>query len=274
MRSNKGKIVGGNVNMTFNHSAIDPWNAHLYDNKHAFVSALGSDLIELLAPQKDESILDLGCGTGDLAKKISDLGASVTGVDQSENMITSARNKYPNIQFFVQDALRLDYKQEFDAVFSNATLHWVKPPKQALMGIFNGLKHGGRFVAEFGGIGNVKTITDEIILGIKRNGIEYDMEHFPWYYPSIGEYTGLMEETGFEVVFAQLFERPTILEGENGLRNWIEMFGSSLFEGISETVTQQIITDVEQRLKGTLFNQETNSWTADYKRIRVMGMKK
>ncbi|WP_338448452.1 methyltransferase domain-containing protein [Niallia oryzisoli] len=257
-----------------NHRITDQWDANLYDNKHAFVSKLGSDLIDLLAPQKGEDILDLGCGTGDLAMKLFDFGANVTGVDQSENMIHTAKNKYPFIQFIVQDAVNLNYHHEFDAVFSNATLHWVKPPKQALQGIFNGLKHGGRFVAEFGAKGNVKTITDEIIKAIKRFGFEYKMEHFPWYYPSSGEYTSLMEEVGFEVVFAQLFERPTSLEGEYGLKNWIEMFGNSLFEGIPETSKREIITNVEQRLMPDLYNQEAQCWVADYKRIRVIGMKK
>lgn len=257
-----------------NHRIIDQWDANLYDSKHAFVSKLGSDLIDLLAPQKGEDILDLGCGTGDLAKKLSDFGATVTGVDQSENMIHNAKNKYPDIQFIVQDAVNLDYQYEFDAVFSNATLHWVKQPKQALQSIFNGLRHRGRFVAEFGGKGNVKTITNEMINEIKNFGFEYKMEHFPWYFPSIGEYTSLMEDVGFEVVFAQLFERPTSLKGENGLKNWFEMFGSSLFEGIPETVKTQIITNVEQRLIPAIYNQESQCWEADYRRIRVIGMKK
>ena len=118
----------------------------------------------------------------------------------------------------VQDATDLDYHNEFDAVFSNATLHWVKPPIQALHCIFKSLKQGGRFVAEFGGKGNVQTITDEIIKQIKEAGFEFKKEQFPWFYPSIAEYSSLMEETGFRVTFAQHFDRPTPFGG----RYWIK----------------------------------------------------
>ena len=252
---------------------VDQWNANLYDEKHSFVSKFGSDLIDLLAPQKGEHILDLGCGTGDLAKKLVDVGTNVVGVDLSENMIQTAKRKYPNIPFYVQDATNLHYNNEFDAVFSNATLHWVKPPKQALQQIFNGLKQDGRFVAEFGGKGNVQKITDEIIVQREKLGYSFEREDFPWYYPSIGEYSALMEEIGFRVTFAQHFDRPTQLEGKNGLNNWIKMFGSSLLEGIPENVTEEIITKVEQNLKDTLYNQNENYWMADYKRIRVVGIK-
>ena len=160
-------------------SIQDHWNANLYDQNHSFVSKYGSNLIELLAPKLGEKILDLGCGTGDLAKKLDDVGVNIVGADKSQNMITQALNKYPNISFVVGDATDLDYHTEFDAVFSNATLHWVKQPKRALECIFQSLKPGGRFVAEFGGKGNVKTITDEIIHQINKSGIEFKQEQFP-----------------------------------------------------------------------------------------------
>ncbi|MBM7650234.1 trans-aconitate methyltransferase [Bacillus ectoiniformans] len=259
--------------MTHNDITKDNWNANLYDGKHSFVSMFGSDLIDILAPQKGEKIIDLGCGTGDLAKKLFDLGVNVIGVDKSENMISSAKSKYPSIYFEAKDAIKLEYNCEFDAVFSNATLHWIKPPNLALQNIYNGLKHGGRFVAEFGGKGNVQKITSEILNQRKEAGYEFDIENFPWYYPSIGEYTSLMEEAGFRVTFAQHFDRPTPLTGYNGLRNWIEMFGSSLLDDLSEITKNHIIANAELNLKGTSFNQQNNSWTADYKRIRVIGIK-
>ena len=177
---------------------------------------------------------DLGCGTGDLAKKLDDLSVNVVGVDHSNNMITEARKNIHIFHFLVRDVTKLEYNDEFDAVFSNATLHWVQQPKQALEWIYQSLKQGGRFVAEFGGKGNVQTITDEIIHQIKESGVDYKTEQFPWYYPSIGEYSILMEEVGFRVVFAQHFDRPTTLDGENGLKNWIEMFGSHLLESLNE----------------------------------------
>ena len=249
----------------------DIWNANLYDGSHSFVSRYGNDLIELLAPKKGESILDLGCGTGDLAKKLFDAGVNLVGVDYSPNMILEAKSKYPSINLMVADATNLEFDHEFDGVFSNATLHWVKPPEKALQCIHKSLKHSGRFVAEFGGKENVQTITDEIIRQIKQTGIDYDMEQFPWYYPSIGEYTSLMEKVGFRVAFAQHFDRPTPLEGENGLKNWIEMFGSTLFQGIAEDRKDYIIEQVENQLKEVLYTD--GKWIADYKRIRVIGIK-
>lgn len=249
----------------------DVWNANLYDGKHSFVSKYGNDLIGLLQPNKEETILDLGCGTGDLAKRLYDLGALVKGIDQSENMIAQAKSKYPEITFEVEDATQLKYENDFDAVFSNATLHWVKLPKKALSCIYNSLKEGGRFVAEFGGKGNVQLITDQIKNACNKLELYDFEERFPWYFPSIGEYTTLMEEVGFRVIFANHFERPTPLDGENGLRNWIEMFGQSMFKGLDNDTIDEIITIAEENLKEVLFKER--NWIADYKRIRVVGIK-
>ncbi|RFU62601.1 SAM-dependent methyltransferase [Peribacillus saganii] len=252
-------------------STKDTWNADLYDMKHSFVSKYGDSLVELLAPTQGEKILDLGCGTGDLAKKLFDYKVDVIGVDKSNNMVLQAKIKYPNIEFMVQDATNLAYTNDFDAVFSNATLHWVKKPEKALNCIYKSLKHGGRFIAEFGGKGNVQIITDEMINQINESGYEFTLEQFPWYYPSIGEYALLMEEAGFRVTFAQHYDRPTPLDGDSGLRNWIKMFGSDFFAGIDQNITEYIITKVENNLKEILYKEGT--WIADYKRIRVAGLK-
>jgi trans-aconitate methyltransferase len=252
-------------------STEDNWNANLYDKNHSFVSMYGTNLIESLEVSAGEKILDLGCGTGDLTKKLYDIGGDVIGVDKSHKMITQALSKYPDIKFFVRDVIDLGYHAEFDAVFSNATLHWVKQPKEALNCIYQSLKPGGRFVAEFGGKGNVQIITTEIIEQIMQAGMEYEMEQFPWFYPSIGEYTTLMEEAGFRVTFAEHFDRPTPLIGENGLKNWIEMFGSLLFKGISSDKKDDIVIKVENKLKEILYKD--GNWIADYKRIRVRGIK-
>lgn len=249
----------------------DRWNASLYDQKHSFVSQFGEDLVQLLAPKQGEYILDLGCGTGDLAKKINDLGANVKGIDSSDNMIHQARSKYPDIEFNVEDATELDYKNQFDAVFSNATLHWVKPPVSALNCIYNSLKNQGRFVAEFGGKDNVQLITTEIKKQAHELNFPYHEERFPWFFPSIGEYATLMEEVGFKVTFANLFERPTPLQGTAGLKNWIEMFGKMMFEELDHETLNQIVTNVEKNLRGVMFKEDT--WIADYKRIRIIGVK-
>jgi trans-aconitate methyltransferase len=249
----------------------DRWNASLYDKEHSFVSQLGGELVQWLAPKPGEKILDLGCGTGDLANQLSQQGVDITGIDKSENMIEQAQKKYPELTFLVQDAVDMRYSKEFDAVFSNATLHWIKTPKRALQSIYHSLKPGGRFVAEFGGKGNVQTITDAIMNQFSEQGISYKSEQFPWYYPSIGEYTSIMEQVGFRVTQAQHFDRPTPLNGEQGLRNWIKMFATSMFEGVTTETKALIVTRVEESLRQGLFRN--GEWIADYKRIRVLGIK-
>ncbi len=250
----------------------DQWNAALYDHKHSFVSNYGTDVIELLAPKKDEHILDLGCGTGDLAKNLFDRGIHVVGIDKSANMISQAQNKYPKIPFYVNDALDLPFKNTFDAVFSNAVFHWIKQPVLALENIYSSLKEGGRFVAELGGKGNVQMITDEVRNQFQQLGLNFDEELFPWYFPSVGEYTTLMEKVGFDVIYAYHFERPTHLEGENGLRNWLKMFGESMFAGFGEETKNIIIMNTEQNLRSIMYKD--SNWIADYKRLRVVGIKK
>lgn len=250
----------------------DLWNASLYDEKHLFVSNYGNDLIELLNPKQGEKVLDLGCGTGDLANVLYGLNMDVIGIDHSENMIQQAQNKYPHIPFYVADATQLTYQNEFDCVFSNATLHWIKTPEAVLQGIYQGLKPGGRMVVEFGGAGNVQTITDELIKQIQEAGISFTDEHFPWYFPAIGEYTSLLESIGFHVSYALHFSRPTKLSGENGLRNWLEMFSPSLFESVESHVKTHIFNTTIDNLHTQLFHN--NSWYADYKRIRIIALKK
>lgn len=252
-------------------AAQQQWNADLYDTSHSFVSKYGNELIELLEFQKGEKILDLGCGTGDLAKQLADAGVEVVGIDSSMDMIRQANQKYPEVSFQIGDATALDFHEEFDAVFSNAVLHWIKEPEKALDSVYESLKTGGRFVADFGGIGNVQTITDEMIEQIKQAGFEFTKQQFPWYFPSIGEYTALMENAGFHVLFAQHYDRPTLLKGEQGLSNWMSMFGALFFEGIPENE----ITAIKKRVETNLRNQlnKDGNWTADYKRIQVHGKK-
>lgn len=252
-------------------SRKDTWNAQLYDIKHSFVSMYGDTLVELLDPKQGERILDLGCGTGDLAKKLYDLKTDIIGVDKSDHMVTQARQKYPNIKFSVCDATVLSYDHEFDAVFSNAAIHWIKQPKQALHCIFNSLKPGGRFIAEFGGKGNVQSITDEIRKQFKRLDLEFKEEQFPWYFPSIGEYSSLMEAVGFKVTFAQHYDRPTQLDGDHGLSNWIEMFCMDILKHVDEDSKDKIIRNAEKNLIDILYKD--GNWIADYKRIRVIGLK-
>lgn len=250
----------------------DLWNANLYDEKHSFVSNYGHELIELLNAKQGEKVLDLGCGTGDLTNVLAGLNLDVVGIDHSENMIQQAQSKYPDIPFYIADATRLSYQNEFDCVFSNATLHWIKTPEAVLQGIYQALKPGGRMVVEFGGAGNVQIITDELIKQIKEASITFTDEHFPWYFPTIGQYSSLLESIGFHVSYALHFSRPTKLSGENGLRNWLEMFSPSLFEHVPSHIKNDIFNKTIDNLHSQLY--VNNSWYADYKRIRIVAIKK
>jgi trans-aconitate methyltransferase len=242
------------------------WDADLYDDKHAFVWKYGASLVDLLAPGAGERILDLGCGTGHLTARIAELGAEVVGIDSSPEMIEEARRLFPDIRFEVADARDFGFDQPFDAVFSNAVLHWVKPPEQAVACVARALGPGGRFVAEFGGQGNVRAVIAALIAAARAIGLG-DWEP-PWYYPSIGEYAPLLERAGLEVSTAALFDRPTPLDGEDGLRHWTEMFARDLVGRVAPVDRDRFFRHLEDAARPGLHRDGT--WFADYRRLRVV----
>lgn len=246
------------------------WNASLYDNKHQFVSKFGEGLLSFLQPQKNETILDVGCGTGDLANRISEY-ASIVGVDASKSMIAQAQKKYPHISFDVKDVRNLGYHEQFDAIFSNATLHWVKEPKEALASMFKSLKKGGRFVGEFGGYGNILSIIEALQEAMSALQFEYKAEKFPWYFPTVAEYTKLLDEQGFTVQYIELYDRPTELVGEDGIRNWLKMFSNSLLEHLTEQQKNQVYSQAERCLRDRIYHD--GKWIADYRRLRFIAYK-
>ncbi|WP_373528617.1 trans-aconitate 2-methyltransferase [Nostoc sp.] len=247
------------------------WDTSLYEDKHAFVWQYGEDLLKFLNPQPGESILDLGCGTGQLTEKIAQVGAEVMGVDHAPAMIEKARQNYPHIRFDVADATNFRVDKPLDAVFSNAVLHWVKEADSAIASIHQSLKPGGRFVAEFGGKGNVQAIATALESALEAIHIPAQALN-PWYFPSIGEYASRLEQQGFDVIHAILFARPTPLaEGEASMANWIQMFATSFLAGLSSEQKIQVIRVVEEHLKPTLYQQGT--WIADYRRIRIVAIK-
>lgn len=248
------------------------WNAGLYDDRFSFIWQYGSSLIDLLDPQPGERILDLGCGTGHLAQTIASRGAHVVGMDQSASMIQQARDNYPDIEFDVADASDFVVHELFDAVFSNAVLHWVRDAEGAATCISRVLKPGGRLVAEFGGKGNVGKIVDATIDALRDTGYTYREARNPWFFPGIAEYASLLDRCGLETISATLFDRPTLLDGgERGLELWLEMFGDTFFSGISTDARRKIVASIEQRLRPVLFHDD--AWYADYRRLRVVALK-
>ena len=247
------------------------WDAGLYDDKHSFVWKMAAGLVELLDPKAGERILDVGCGTGHLTARIAASGALTCGIDQSPEMIRQAREKFPELRFEVMDAREISMEESFDAVFSNATLHWIKEPERVIRGIVKVLNPGGRFVAEFGGKGNVAELMEAAESAWKkvRPGTPFDS---PWYYPSVAEYTGLLEQHGLEVTYALLFDRPTPLEdGERGLRTWLDMFGGSMTEKLIAADGERLAEEIERQARSKLFKE--GQWVVDYRRLRIVARK-
>ncbi|HEM55248.1 MAG TPA: class I SAM-dependent methyltransferase [Thermodesulfobium narugense] len=250
---------------------MNKWDAENYDKKVGFVSEFGKEVLQLLSPIPGESILDLGCGTGDLTYEIFKFGAEPIGIDCSPAMIERARKKYPEIQFFVDLAESFRLKSQVDAVFSNAALHWVKKASLAIESIYLALKEGGRFVAEFGGRGNVDMVIKAIYEVLSKYKIDAAKLN-PWFYPSVEEYTLLLENQDFKVIEAYLFERPTRLRGkERGLRDWLDIFFGIFFEELSVDEKEESYKSIEEILKPALFRD--GSYFADYVRIRIKAVK-
>ena len=248
-----------------------PWDAKLYDEKHAFVWKMAAELLDLLDPKPGERILDVGCGTGHLTEKIAATRAIVVGIDRSPEMIHQARATYPALRFEVMDAREISFADQFEAVFSNATLHWVKEPEKAVAGIATALRPGGRFVAEFGGKGNVQELMAAVDRAWRKLGLLSAVPN-PWYYPSIAEYCAVLDNHDLEVTYANLFHRPTPLEdGQNGLRTWLQMFGGEFLEKLPEDMRETALAAIEEEARAALF--QGDHWVLDYRRLRVVARK-
>lgn len=247
------------------------WEASYYDNAMSFVSRFGEDLMEWLNPQEGENIVDFGCGTGDLAAQIATKGAQVLGIDISPEMVGRAREKYPQLSFECSNGMSWRGEQKFDAVFSNAALHWMKDAEAAINNMISCLKPGGRLVAEFGGYRNVETIIEAVKETLCKND-RLDAFVMPWYFPTVGEYSVLLEKAGMEVRSAMLFDRPTRLEDEeSGMKGWLELFGTAMFPLADKEESSLWINEAVERLKPKQYHE--GLWTADYRRIRIHAVK-
>jgi trans-aconitate 2-methyltransferase len=219
-------------------------------------------LLDVLAPQAGERILDVGCGTGHFTARIAEAGAEVIGIDVASDKLDWARHTFPHVRFEVADARDFAAYGAFDAVFCNAMIHWVKNPGRVFARVSACLKPGGRFVLESGGRAGIETIVAAVRSAAEMTG-SGDWEA-PWRFPSVGEYASLLEHAGLEITYVARFDRPTPLGGKAGLWRWIESL-DDLMDRVAPSRRPAFRRHVEERLRPSLFPD--GRWNADYLRI-------
>lgn len=248
-------------------STVQTWDPASYARNARFVSDLGTPVVELLAPKAGERILDLGCGDGVLTKKLADLGCDVVAVDSSVPQVEAARKL--GLKAFVIRGEDLPYNEEFDAVFSNAALHWIKSADVMLAGVYRSLKPGGRFVAECGGHGCIRKIRTALVQALNRRGFDGEAR-VPWYFPTPGEYATKLECAGFRVDSIALIPRPTPLPGD--IVGYLETFALNFFHGFSDEARSEYLQEVRMILEPQL-RDANGTWIADYVRLRFAATK-
>jgi trans-aconitate methyltransferase len=242
--------------------ATQTWDPEQYARNARFVSDLGMPVVELLAPQPGERILDLGCGDGALTAKLVALGCAVVGVDSSPAQVAAARQL--GLDARVMDARALDFDAEFDAVFSNAVLHWIPRAGDVIAGVRRALRPGGRFVGEFGGQGNIRAIVGALYAALRRRGID-PVPLNPWYYPSDAEYRSRLEAHGFRVRSIALIPRPTPQPGD--ISGWLETFAGVFLSAVPERDRPALVAELREALRPALCNAD-GKWVVDYVRLR------
>jgi trans-aconitate methyltransferase len=242
------------------------WDPARYQRNAGFVAALGEPLLDLLAPAAGERILDLGCGDGALTERIA-AHARVTGVDASAKQVAAARAR--GLDAAVADGTQLGFDAEFDAVFSNAALHWMRDPDAVIDGVWRALKPGGRFVAECGGDGNVQAVRRALAAALARRGVDAEAAS-PWYFPTPEAYRARLERRGFRVKALTLLPRPTKLPG--ALADWLDTFAESFLATVPPQTRPTVKAEVEDMLRKEMVDP-AGTWTVDYVRLRFVAVK-
>ncbi len=238
------------------------WDPDRYARNARFVSDLGMPVVELLAARPGERVLDLGCGDGALTAKLVAMGCEVVGVDASEPQIRGARAM--GLDAHVMDGEHLTFTNEFDAVFSNAALHWMRHPDDVIAGVKRALKSHGRFVAELGGHRCVEKIRTALVDALNRRGLD-GAGAAPWYFPTVEEYSERLINGGFTIKYIALIPRPTPLPGD--VSGWLETFAESFTSKLVPEDRPAFIDEVREALRPQLCDS-SGKWTADYTRLR------
>jgi trans-aconitate methyltransferase len=248
-------------------AASTSWNPESYAKNARFVADLGEPLLQLLDARPGELILDLGCGDGALTEKITCYNCTVFGVDSSFPQLKAAKNRRLNVA--LMDGHQLSVQRRFDAVFTNAALHWMKQPETVVAGVAHALKPGGRFVGEFGGKGNVEQIRSVLHDTLRKYAID-PMPIDPWYYPTPEEYSELLSKAGFVIPDIELIPRPTKLPGD--ILGWLSVFAQPFTEAVAQPERPRFLQEVSDQLAARLRDGNGN-WFADYVRLRFKATK-
>ena len=248
-------------------SSAQTCDPETYARNARFVSDLGSPVVELLAPRPGERILDLGCGDGVLTRQLVDRQCEVVAIDSSAAQIEATRKL--GLDAHVMNAEALPFRDEFDAVFSNAVLHWITNADPMIAAVHRSLKPGGRFVAECGGHGCVQNVRTALVHALDRRGID-GQARVPWYFPTPGDYATRLERAGFRVDSIALIPRPTPLPGD--VIDWLETFAQNFLQGLSGVERADYLQEVRAVLEPQL-RDSTGTWVADYVRLRFAATK-
>ena len=238
------------------------WDPDRYATHARFVSDLGAPVVELLDPRPGERVLDIGCGDGALTEKLVEAGCRVVAIDASPEQVRAARER--GLDARVADATALDFDAEFDAVFSNAVLHWIRAPDAALAAIRRSLAPDGRLVAELGGHGCVASIRAAFAEVLAQRGIDAGRLN-PWYFPTAEEYRERLDANGFDVDSIRLFPRPTPLPSD--VTDWLETFAQPFLAGVPNSDRPAVLREMRERLEPVL-GTAGGGWVADYVRLR------
>jgi len=244
------------------------WNPEGYREHAGFVAELGEPVVQWLAPRAGERILDLGCGDGALSARLAATGCELVATDANPAFVTAARRTH-GLDARVMDARALTFEGRFDAVFSNAVLHWIPAAERVIEGVARALVPGGRFVGELGGCGNCGSIVDALRVAVEGYGLDWKAID-PWYFPTPEAYAALLEQGGFRVEEMASIPRPTALPGD--ISDWLQTFATGIAAYLPAGQRAALFADVREALRDSLCDRQ-GRWTVDYVRLRFRAFK-